>query len=174
MSHKKIRISSIAAMAKNRVIGKDNTLIWHLPEDLKHFKRTTMGKPMVMGRKCFESLPGLLPGRAHIVVSRSGFTDGREQVYSASSIEEGIELAKKIATDSEEDEIFITGGGEIYKQTMNRIERLYLTILKRDYEGDTFFPEVDFENWHETEREDFPADSENDRPAFTILTLDRK
>lgn len=192
----KIILSSIVAMAENRVIGKDNALIWHISEDLKHFKRTTLGKPIIMGRKSYESLGKPLPGRANIVISRSfdqlpenapTATYGTMEsapantnettesappppmLYYMKSIESGIECAKDIAQKDGIDEIFITGGGEIYKQTMPLIDRLYLTIVHRDYEGDTLFPEFDWNEWNITAEVKHDGD-----PAFTIYTLDRK
>ena len=124
-----------------------------------------MGKPMVMGRKTFESLPGLLPGRAHIVVSRSGFSaDG---VHSADSLERGIEIAKEIAAQDGQDEIFIIGGAQIYAQSLELADRLILTHVDKSYDGDAFFPEIDENIWQPSSEEGFKADS--DKPAFTIV-----
>lgn len=195
----KITISSIAAMAQNRVIGKDNALIWHIPEDLKHFKRTTMGKPIIMGRKSFEALGKPLPGRANIVISRSAenvqtdkatkmfedmesvsISEGEKKsrttqdLHYAHSIEAGIEQAQKIAQEKGLDEVFITGGGEIYKQTLPITQRLYLTVLHREYEGDAYFPEFNWDEWTIISEEKHEADAQNDRPAFTFFTLEPK
>ncbi|MEM7680046.1 MAG: dihydrofolate reductase [Pseudomonadota bacterium] len=159
-------ISLIVAASDNNVIGKDNDLLWHIPADFKHFKNTTMGKPMIMGRKTFQSLPGLLPGRAHIVVSRSGFE--AEGVESASSLEEGIELAKAHGTD----EIFIIGGAQIYEQALPLCDRLYLTRVHQEYEGDAFFPEISNDEWTLKKEDRHDADDQG-RPAFTILTFER-
>lgn len=162
VSTKIILVSAIVAAAENNVIGKDNDLLWRIPEDFKHFKSTTMGKPMVMGRKTFESLPGLLPGRPHIVVSRSGFE--AQGVISAASLEEGLEKAKEIA----EDEIFIIGGAQIYKQALEQglVDRLYLTRVHRSYEGDAFFPEIDQSQWRLVSEERHEGD-----PDFSFMTL---
>lgn len=188
------KLSSIAAMAQNRIIGRNNALIWHIPEDLKHFKRTTMGKPIIMGRKSYEALGKPLPGRANIVISRkkaalpddtpTATFDDMESVespaasdtalYIVASIEAAIDKAKEIACAQGLDEIFITGGGEIYKQTLPVTQRLYLTILRRDYEGDTSFPDFDWDDWTITEERNSPADEEKDLPALTFYTLDRK
>ncbi len=170
-----IKLCAIVAMAENRVIGRDNALIWHLPEDLKHFKRTTMGAPMIMGRKSFESLPGILPGRPHIVISRQAdaFNRTDEGVYGADSLEVAIEQAKVLADESGLDQIFITGGGEIYKQSLPLVGRLYLTIVHHDYEGDTSFPVLKWDEWDIIDSEEFEEDEEKQRPAFTIMTLDR-
>lgn len=145
----KIILSAIAAMAENRAIGGNNALLWHIPEDFKYFKNTTMGKPIIMGRKSFEALGKPLPGRPNIVISRKGGTDGaaKEGPFYVETIEQGIKLGEKMAKDLGQNEIFITGGGEIYKQTLNKLDKLYLTIIHRDYEGDTFFPEFDRKDW---------------------------
>ena len=161
----KPRLSSIVAMAQNNVIGGDNKLLWHISEDLKHFKATTMGKPMIMGRKTFESFGGKpLPGRDHIVISRSPQAD-EERVFWVSSIDEAI---AKAATLNDE-EVFITGGGEIYKQTLERIDRLYLTVVARDYDGDAIFPALNWDDWIKTEERPHDGD-----PSFTIYVLDKK
>jgi len=168
MNKTKPTLSAIVAMAENRVIGKDNTLIWHLPADLKHFKATTMGKPLIMGRKSFESLPGMLPGRPHIVISRSQIlAHESENFYGVQSITDAIDLASTI----NQDEIFITGGGEIYKQTLDMLDKLYLTIVHKDYEGDTYFPKINWDNWDITDTVEHEAEEEKDNPAFTIMTL---
>lgn len=170
----KIKLSAIVAMAENRIIGRDNTLIWHLPDDLKHFKKTTMGKPMIMGRKSFESLPGILPGRPHIIVTRKPADDTPdESVYYAASVEAAITKARALAEKEGLNEIFITGGGEIYKQTLPLVDRLYLTLVHQDYEGDTSFPKINWDDWDIADTEEFEEDEAKDRPAFTIFTLDR-
>lgn len=161
----KPRLSSIVAMAQNNVIGGDNKLLWHISEDLKHFKRTTMGKPMIMGRKTFESFGGKpLPGRDHIVISRTP-QDDESRVFWVSSIDEAIAKASTL----NDEEIFITGGGEIYKQTLETIDRLYITIVGRDYAGDTTFPDFNWDDWIITEERPHDGD-----PSFTIYVLDKK
>lgn len=166
----KIKLSAIVAMAENRVIGGDNKLLWHLPADLKHFKNTTMNKPMIMGRKSFESLPGILPGRPHIVISRSMvLAHESDQFHGVQSIDDAIELASTFDTD----EIMICGGGEIYKQTLDTLDRLYLTIVHKDYEGDTHFPKLNWDHWEVGDVVEHEEDDEKDRPAFTIFTLDK-
>lgn len=190
----KIKLSSIVAAAENNAIGKNNDMIWHISEDLKHFKRTTLGKPIIMGRKSYESLGKPLPGRPNLVISRSyknieigeptsifldmeadGETTEQkvnEGPHLYASIEASIEAAKKMAKEMNLDEIFITGGGEIYKQTMPLIDRLYITIVHKEYEADTFFPEFDWNDWNITHEDRREADG--DTPAFTFFTLDRK
>ena len=192
-----IKLCSIVCIAKNNAIGKDNDMIWHLPADLKHFKRTTLGKPIIMGRKSYESLGKPLPGRPNIVVSRSyknltveegsklfekmedalnpeDFPDAPEGPYLYASITRGINGAKDMAQNLGVDEVFITGGGQIYKETLPITERLYLTVLDREYEGDVFFPELNWDEWDITFEEKHDADPENNRPSFTFYTLERK
>lgn len=162
------RLSSITAISENHVIGRDNALIWHVPGDLKHFKDTTMGKPMIMGRKSFEALGNRpLPGRDHIIISRNDPPENsvQERVSWVKTIDEGIAKARTL----HDEEIFITGGGEIYKQTIDLLDRLYLTIIHRTYEGDTFFPEITWDDWTITEETRYEGD-----PAYTIYILDRK
>lgn len=136
-------LSHIVAVDKNWAIGKDNKLPWHLPEDLKFFKETTSGKIMIMGRKTFESLGRLLPGRMHIVISRSNLESDIENLIYVSSLDKAIELAKTMIPKWP-DEVFIMGGGEIYKQSMDLIDRLYLTQIDKVVDGDTFYPTPQF------------------------------
>lgn len=163
-----IRISAIAAMSQNRVIGIDNAMPWHLPEDFKHFKRTTMGKPVIMGRKTYESLGKPLPGRANIVISRTPGTIKGDAIAVA-TIDDAITRAKEIATSDHVDEIFIIGGAQIFAETLHQTQRIYLTIIHQDYKGDTVFPTLNMDEWHETAREDHIEPQ-----AFSIVTLDRK
>lgn len=142
---------------------------WHIPEDFKHFKRTTMGKPLVMGRKTFESIGGkALPGRPHVVISRSP-QQPVENVQFATSVEEAIHIAKSIAEGSGADEIFITGGAQIYEAAMPYIERIYLTVINRKYEGDSFFPRINAAEW----TENIITSAEEPVP-YIIGILDRK
>ncbi|WP_432720618.1 dihydrofolate reductase [Jeongeupia wiesaeckerbachi] len=140
-----MELALIAALAQNRVIGIDNTLPWHLPEDLKHFKALTMGAPMLMGRKTFESLPGLLPGRRHLVITRNADwrADGAEAFTS-------IESALNACADDEK--VFVIGGGEIYRQTLPLADALYLTEVSLSPVGDATFPDVPAHEWREVER----------------------
>src|SRR5690606_16099264 len=136
-------LSAIAAMAANNVIGRGNALIWHLSEDLKHFKKTTIGKPVIMGRKSYESLGKPLPGRPNIVISRSAPAAipaiGENGPFYVPGIEEALAEARTRAAALGVEEIFIIGGGEIYAQTLPLIDRLYLTVLHREYDGDAHF-----------------------------------
>lgn len=155
-------ITLIYARAANGVIGKDGDLPWRLPADLKHFKALTMGKPMIMGRKTFESLPGLLPGRRHIVLTRDSLwqAGGAE---SAASPDEALALAG-------EGSVAVIGGAAIYQMFLPRADRVELTQIHADYEGDTLMPPLGPE-WAEVAREDHPA--AGDTPAFSFVTYRR-
>jgi dihydrofolate reductase len=165
MTQSRSLISIIVVMAKNRVIGLDNRLPWHLPADLAHFKGVTMGKPMVMGRRTWESLPGLLPGRRHIVITRDrGYrADGCTLVHS---LDQALEAA------GEAPEVMVVGGGAIYKESLPRADRLYLTLVDAEMTGDTRFPEIDFSQWRELRREPHSADGRN-AYAYTFVDLER-
>ncbi len=139
-------LSLIAAMAKGRVIGRDNTLPWQLPEDLKHFKATTLGKPVIMGRKTWESLGRPLPGRRNIVISRNAD-------YSPTGGELAPSLQAAITMAAEADEIFVIGGADIYRQALPLAQRLYLTEIALDVAGDAHFPEFALADWSEASRE---------------------
>lgn len=130
------KISIIVAMAKNRVIGKDNDMPWHLPADLQHFRKVTTGKPVIMGRKTYESIGRPLPKRHNIIVSRNSDykVDGCDVVGS---------LAEAVKTAGEVEEVFIIGGGFLYDQTIDAADKLYLTFIDLDVDGDTFFPEYE-------------------------------
>lgn len=158
-----MRISIIAAMAKNRVIGCNNALPWHLPEDLKHFRQLTMGHPILMGRRTFESIGKPLPGRTSIVISRNRDFDF-PGVKAASSIPEAIALCG----DSEE--IFFIGGGELYRQAIGLANRIYLTEIQSEFEGDAYFPEIDAGKWREISREKRASES---GMAFDFAVYDR-
>lgn len=163
------RISVIAALAGNRAIGKDNKLLWHIPDDLKRFKTLTMGKPMIMGRKTFESLPGILPGRLHIVVTRGPEKiETHENVIATRSLQQALDTAKTMSAV----EIFIIGGGEIYRQALEQgqADRLYLTYVKGRPEADTFFPEISEERWRVVDEAHHPDHD----PAYTFKTLERR
>ena len=141
-----MRIAMIAAMANNRVIGKDNQMPWHLPEDLKHFKAMTLAKPVVMGRKTFESMKSALPGRTNIVMTRDPNWH-REGVKVVADLDAGIELAESQGLIDGVDEIMIIGGAEIYALALPRATRLYLTQVHAEPKGDVFFPELDLSAW---------------------------
>lgn len=143
-------LSAIAAMAANRVIGKNGDLPWRIPEDFKFFKDKTMGRIMIMGRKTFESLDGPLPGRLHVVVTRQ--KEYRPQgAHVFHSIPEALEFCKS-QTETWGDEVFIIGGGEIYKEMLPLTDRIYLTEIHLSYEGDARFPEFSTNEFQEVER----------------------
>jgi dihydrofolate reductase len=161
------RISLISAMAANRSIGIDNGLPWHLPADLKRFKALTMGHPMIMGRRTYDSVGFPLPGRPTIVVTRqAGWTTPGTIV--AHTLDEALARARQL----DEKEIFIGGGEEIFRLALGRADRIYLTRIDQDFPGDTFFPEFDESAWRIVEREDHPATEA--RPyAFSFLTYEK-
>ena len=140
------RIYLIAAVAANGVIGRRGRLPWHLPEDLKHFKRLTLGHPIIMGRRTWESLGGLLPGREHIVVTR---TPG----YDAPGAAVASSLAAALALCAGEPVVFVIGGREIFAEALPLAAGLVMTEIHRDYEGDTWFPPYERSQWRETQRE---------------------
>lgn len=136
-------LSAVAAMAQNRVIGVDNKLPWHLPEDLQFFKDKTKGKIMIMGRKTFESLPKPLPGRYHLVITRqTDYKVDHPMVEVLHSLNGAIERARSMIPHWPE-EVCIVGGGEIYKESLPVLDRIYLTVIEQDFAGDAKFPEFD-------------------------------
>ena len=162
-------LAIIVAMANNRAIGKDNQLLWHLPEDLKYFKRITMGKPIIMGRKTFESIGRALPGRLNIVVTRQADWS-HEGVKVVNSIDDAFKLAEAHAYIDGIDEVMMIGGEELYKATLPVADKIYLTRVDANIEGDAFFPEIDQQHWQEVSRETFSASEANPYDyAFCVL-----
>jgi len=158
------RLTAVFAASDNNVIGRDNALPWHLPADLAHFKRVTMGKPILMGRRTFQSIGRALPGRRNLVLTRGTFSaPGVEVVHS---IEEALQ---KVAG---EPELANIGGAEVLRQSLARTHRFYLTRVHVTLEGDTFLPELPATEWREVEREERPADERNPY-AMSFITLDR-
>ena len=165
-------ISLIVAVAKNGVIGHAGAMPWHLPGDLKFFKATTLGKPVLMGRKTFEAIGFALPGRPNIVVTRNAAFK-HEGVHAVSNVALGLELAERLAGETGADEVMVIGGGEIYKQTLTFADRIYKTEVDVDVTGDTIFPELNAEHWHEVSRQ--PAEQgAKDSAAFEFVVLERK
>ncbi|CAM1355628.1 dihydrofolate reductase [Tenacibaculum ascidiaceicola] len=160
-------ITLIAAIAKNNALGKDNDLIWHLPADLKRFKKVTTGHPILMGRNTFESIGKPLPNRTSIIITRNNnyFIDG---CLIANSIEQAIELV-------EGNDAFIIGGAQIYKEALeqNLVDRLDITVLHHEFEADAFFPKIDMNIWKEVAREDFKADEKN-KYDYSFVSYERK
>lgn len=149
-----MHISIIAAMANGRVIGHDNRMPWHLPADLRHFKEVTMGKPILMGRKTFESIGRALPGRLNVVVSRN-------DAFQAPGCLRAHNICEAFAHVIASDEIMIIGGASFYRQLLPYADRLYLTYIDADLAGDAFFPQIDLADWVEERREPHPADERN-------------
>ena len=158
-------ISLIVAKANNNVIGKNNQLIWHLPADLKHFKTITMGHTVVMGRKTYESMMKPLPGRTNVVITRQD-NYHPERVIIKPSLEDALK-------DLEGGEVFIIGGGEIFKQAMALANKLYITEIHANFEGDTFFPEINPDEWVKTDIENHLKDEKNPYD-YTYITYVRK
>lgn len=184
-----IKITAVVAMDQNRLIGKDNALPWHIPEDLKFFKDITMGHPIVMGRKSYESIGKPLPGRANIVISRT-LTSNKEDYshfYSNGSaaldietktdngplifndIENAVEEACSIAAANNLSEVFVIGGAEIFKFCLPFTDKIYLTLIHDSFEGDIYFPKLRKDDWIETKREEFKSS-----PEYSRITLERK
>jgi dihydrofolate reductase len=161
-------ISMISALAKNRAIGKKNALPWYLPADLKHFKDKTTGKTIVMGLNTFKSVGEKpLPNRKNVVLTDDKNYQAVENVVLAHSIEEVVELTKN------DGEVMISGGAMVYKQFLPLAERLYLTFIDNDFDGDIFFPEFDMSEWKEVSREDHEPDEKN-KYKYSFVVLERK
>lgn len=158
-------LSIIAALNQNYLIGKDNNLVWHIKEDLKRFKKITTGKTIVMGRKTFESLPGILPNRKHIVITR-------DTLYSVPSNCVSVihNIDKILDFKNSSEEIFIIGGGEIYRQFLPFAKRLYLTKIISDETGDTYFPKFKYNDYTTLE---FEEHMDKDI-KYTFMTLEKK
>ena len=163
-------VSLIVAVADNGVIGAEGGMPWSLPADMKFFKATTMGKPIIMGRKTYESIGMALPGRANIVITRDeGFSAPGATVVD--SVDAALKSAGTIASANESDEIMVIGGAEIYAAALPKADRIYLTEIHSEPEGDTHFPKMDKSRWTEISREDHPA--EDARPAYSFVVLER-
>ena len=163
-------ISLIAALASNRAIGKDNALLWHLPEDLRHFRETTRGKPVIMGRKTWESLPEPfrpLPGRHNIVVSHDPAYQANGATL-AGSLADAVRLA---AEETSAAEAFVIGGAQLYREALPLANRLYLTEIEQDFDGDVFFPDFSPHDWEEISRQSGQASS---GLGFAFVVYQRK
>ncbi|HBM83807.1 MAG TPA: dihydrofolate reductase [Halieaceae bacterium] len=167
-----VRIALMVAVAANGVIGRDNALPWHLPDDLQYFRRTTMGKPVVMGRKTFESIGRPLPGRPNIVVTAT--TGWRaEGVAVANSVPAALTLAAELAQVTGAEELVVIGGATIYAAALPLAQRLYVTEVHADIEGDTWFAPVDAAQWREISREERPATEDNLYP-YAFVCFERR
>lgn len=167
-----MKLSLIVALAKNRVIGRNNKLPWYLPNDLKYFKRVTMGKPVIMGRKTYESIGKPLPGRTNILISRQSDYQP-DHVKVVNSLEAAKELAESVCLLEGQEEAMIMGGAEIYSLALDLCERMYLTEVHADVSGDAYFPEFDKSEWQEVAREDFQAQEPNPYD-YSFVTYERK
>ncbi|ACU03635.1 dihydrofolate reductase [Pedobacter heparinus] len=159
-------VSIVVAIAENNAIGKNNELLWHLPTDLKHFKQLTSGHTIIMGRKTFDSIGKPLPNRRNIVITRSNSLEipGAEVVNN---------IDQALALCTAEKEVFIVGGAEIYRQAMDKTDKIYLTTVHAGFEGDAYFPEIDRKKWEEVDNEPHQPDEKNNL-AYTFSTLLRK
>ena len=158
-------ISPIAACALDMTIGQDNDLPWYLPADLRFFKRTTVGKPVILGRRTFESLDGPLGGRTNIVLSRRA-----DYAPAGATVAGSIDEALEIATTHEPDEVMILGGARVYEEFLPISDRMYLTVVHARFAGDTFFPAFDIDQWRIASSEHHEADAKNPHPySFHVL-----
>jgi len=164
-----MKISMIAAMGKNRVIGLNNKMPWHLPADLQWFKKVTLGSPIIMGRKTYESIGRPLPGRLNIILSRNQTLE-IEGCSVVNSLDSALQLAKD--ADNSKDEIFITGGSHLYNKFLDTADRLYLTLIDDEFDGDTYFPDYTDLSWSTVSEVTHQPDENNPYP-YTFLTLDR-
>jgi dihydrofolate reductase len=166
-----MKLAMMWAMSRNRTIGRDNTLPWHLPEDLRYFKRVTMGKPIIMGRKTWLSLGRPLPGRPNIVISRDpAFQAEGAQVVP--SLEAAISRSEQICNACGADEAIIIGGAQIFAIAIGLADRLYITEIHAEVPGDTFFPVFDRQRWQESARDFFEA-TETNPYAYSFVVLDK-
>ncbi|HRQ29392.1 MAG TPA: dihydrofolate reductase [Saprospiraceae bacterium] len=154
-------ISAIVAVSKNNVIGKDNKMPWHLPADLAYFKKTTLGHPVILGRKNFDSIGKPLPGRTNIIVTRD-----RSFACTNCTVVHSLEEALLYGFQNKEDEVFIIGGGTIYEQSMDLWDKLYLTEIDTEMDGDVFFPEIDKTKWEQISAVEKEADEKN---AYNLI-----
>ncbi len=159
-------LTIIAAAGENNALGKDNGLVWHLPDDFKRFRKLTTGHHIIMGRKTFESFPQPLPDRTHVVITRKD-NFKKEGIVTVHSLERAIDFSKG------DSEAFVIGGGEIYKMAIEVADKIELTRIHGTFEADTFFPEINEENW-ELVKEELHEKDERHKYAFTYLTYLRK
>ncbi|MGB3719775.1 MAG: dihydrofolate reductase [Hyphomicrobiaceae bacterium] len=167
-----IEIALVVAAAENGVIGRQGALPWHIPSDLRMFRRITMGKPVIMGRKTFQSIGKPLAGRDNIVVSRDPHF-APEGVIVTNSLAAAIERARAAAASSGQNEIMVIGGAEVFRKALPLVHRIYLTRVHGNPDGDTFLPELNLAEWCERSREPLPK-TDRDEFAATLLILERK
>lgn len=165
-----LRLSILVAMARNRVIGQNNKLPWRLPADLKHFKFLTMGHTIVMGRKTYESIGRPLPGRANIIITHQTSFEAPGAIV-VNSVEDALRICEETSTPNNES--FIIGGEKLYRQTLRHCQRMYITEIQKDFEGDTFFPEFNADDWEEIQRDKHFSENNNNM-EYHFVVLDRK
>ena len=168
-----MRYAIVAAMDRQHLIGCNNQLPWHLPADLKHFKALTMGKPMIMGRKTYASIGRPLPGRTTIVLSRDTGIKLHDEVILTHTLNDALDAARDAARGMSAHEAMIVGGADIYFQSLPWVDRLYLTQVHGDYEGDAYFPAYDRRDFGIIQEEHHPADDLNGA-AYSFITLERR
>ena len=166
-----MHLAIIVAASRNGVIGRNNALPWHLPGDLQYFKRVTMGKPILMGRKTFESIGRPLPGRTNVVISRNPAFQA-EGVKIVGTLNEALELARDMALIDGVDELVVIGGEQIYREALPRTQRLYLTEVHADVDGDAYLPDICREDWREVSRELHGA-SDTNPYDYSFVVLER-
>lgn len=163
-------VSLIVAATRNQVIGRDNQMPWHLPEDLRYFKQRTLGKPIIMGRKTWESLGRPLPGRLNIVISRQADLE-LEGAEVFTDLDAALQRGYQWAAQKGADEVMVIGGGQLYQEALQLAQRVYLTRIDLELEGDTFFPVLDAQHWQQIEAETHPAQEQE--PAYTFEVWQR-
>ena len=159
-------VSIIVAIAQNGTIGDKNSLLWHIKEDMRFFRTTTSGHPVIMGRKTYDSIGRPLPKRTNVVITRD-----TNLVIEGCTVVHSLEEAVSMFDSAEE--VFVIGGAQIYAQALPLAERIYLTVVGKEYEGDTSFPDIDYAEWIELSREDYDRGEEFEYP-FSFITLERK
>lgn len=160
-------LSLIAGIGKNNELGLENKLLWDLPRDMKHFRETTKGHAVIMGQKTFESIGHPLPNRRNIILTRD-MSYTKDGVEVAHSIDEALRLFE-ITQNKPEEEVFVIGGAEIYKQMIEKADRLYITHVDKEFTADTFFPTIDTNVWNEIKREHYDIDEENNLPMDFVI-----
>ncbi|MDR3490622.1 MAG: dihydrofolate reductase [Gammaproteobacteria bacterium] len=158
-----MRISAVIARSENNVIGLNNKLPWHMPADLKHFKQLTLGKPILMGRKTYESIGKPLPGRQNIILTQ-------DKNFSAPNCTVVHSIAEAVKAAEGNDELCVIGGAQLFESMLGQIQTLYLTVIHADFDGDAYFPLLNPVEWHEIQRETFPADESNPY-SYSFITL---
>lgn len=169
----RLMLTIIAAIGKNNELGYKNKMLWYLPDDLKRFRKITTGHTLIMGRKTFESLPKLLPERRHIIITRNSSYQVKTIARTDSPVIIFHSIEEMLKSLKPEEEYFVIGGGELYRQLLPYSEKIYLTIVKKEFTADTFFPEIDYNQWEIIEKKPGIEDEKNRLP-HNYITLKRK